>query len=136
MYLVDKIERLVFYEQLTRIINIWEEMKANEDTLKPIVNKWGKRRKEITFFFYFVIRSSHDHIEKIFDVANDLSYFDDRRVALQLKANVYLSKYKSEKFDLFPCALDRKNKLKNKDDWAKELDEFFYLRMNKVINEK
>ena len=93
-------------------------------------------RKEIAFLCYFVIRSSHDHIEKKIDVANDLLEFDDRRVGLQRKVVAYLSKYKNEKFDLFPHALDRKNKLKNKDEWAKELDDLFYLRMNKFINEK
>ena len=136
MYLVDKIEWPLFYDQLAKVISIWEELKAHEEILKPIVNKWGKRRKEITFLCYSVIRPTHDHIEKTFDVANELSGFDDRRIALQLKVVSYLSKYKSEKFDLFPCALDRKNKLKNKDEWAKELDDLFYLRMNKVINEK
>ena len=45
MYLVDKIEWPLFYDKLARIIKIWEEMKENEETLKPIVNKWGKRRK-------------------------------------------------------------------------------------------
>ena len=40
MYLVEKIEGLVLYEQLTRVINLWEKMKANEETLKPIVNNY------------------------------------------------------------------------------------------------
>lgn len=42
---------------------------------------------------------------------------------------------KSVKFDLFPLSLDRKNILKNKDEWVKELDDLFCLRMNKAINE-
>ena len=46
-----------------------------------------------------------------------------------------MNNYKSQKFDLFPHALDRKNKLKNKDEWDKELDDLFYLRMNNIINE-
>ena len=99
MYLVDKIEWPVFYEKLARLVSIWEEMKAHEETLKPIVNKWGKRRKEITFLCYSIKRSSHDHIEKTFDVANDLSDFDDRRVALLLKVDAYLSEYKGENFE-------------------------------------
>ena len=136
MYLVEKIEWPLFYDHLAKVVNIWEEMKENEETLKPIINEWGKRRKEITFLCYFVIRSSHDHIEKTHDVAKNLSEFDDKRVGLQRKVVTYLSKYKSEKFDLFPHALDKKNKLNNKDEWAKELDDLFYLRMNKVINEK
>ena len=47
-----------------------------------------------------------------------------------------MNKYKSEKFNLFPHALDKKNKLKNKEEWAKELVDLFCLRMNEVINEK
>ena len=46
-----------------------------------------------------------------------------------------MDKYKSQKFDLFPHAWYRKNNLKNKDEWAKELDDLFCLRMNKIINE-
>ena len=126
----------LFYDQLARVINIWEEMKGSEENLKRIANKWNKRRREITFLCYSVIRSSHDHIEKTFDVANDLSKFDEKRVGLPRKVVAQLSKYISEKFDLLPCALDKKNKLKNKDEWAKELDYMFCLRMNKVINKK
>ena len=48
----------------------------------------------------------------------------------------YLSNYKSKKIYLFTRAIDRKNKLKRKDEWAKKLDDLFYLRMNKIINEK
>ena len=47
-----------------------------------------------------------------------------------------MDKYNSKKLDLFPLSLDKKNKLKNKDEWAKELDDLFFLRMNEVINEK
>jgi hypothetical protein len=36
---------------------------------------------------------------------------------------------------LFPFALDKKIKLKNKDEWSKELDDLFFLRINQVINE-
>ena len=137
MYLENKIEWPLFYDQLTRVINIWDEIKENDEALKPIVNKWGKRkrRKEMTFLCYSVIRSSHDQIEKTYDIVNDLPEFDNKRVHLQRRIVGYLNKYKSQKFDLFPHALDRKNKLKNKDEWAKELDYLFCLRMNKIINE-
>ena len=37
---------------------------------------------------------------------------------------------------MFPHAIDRNNKLKRKDEWAKQLDDLFYLRMNKIMNEK
>ena len=136
MYLADKIEWPLFFDQLVKVIDIWEELKTHDDTLKPIVNKWGRREKEITLLCYLVINSSHDHVEKLYDIANDLSDFDNRRVSLQLKFFSYLNKYKNQKFDLFPCALDRKKKLKNKEEWSKELDDLFCTRINKVINEK
>lgn len=65
MYLADKIEWPFFYDQLTRVVNIWEELKVNDEVLKPIINKWGKkrRRKEVTFLCYSIISSSHDQIE-------------------------------------------------------------------------
>lgn len=62
--------------------------------------------------------------------------FDHKRVALQLKIVSYLNKYKNQKIYLFPCAFDRKNQLKNKDEWSKELDDLFCIRINKVVNEK
>ena len=136
MYLMDKIEQPLFFDQLARVISIWEELKTHDETLKPIVSKQEKREKEVTHLCYLVIMSSHDHIEKLYDIANDLSNFDNKRVALQLKIVSYLNKYKNKKFDLFPCALDRKNKLKNKDEWSKELDDLFCIRMNEIVNEK
>ena len=53
-------------------------MKENDEALKPIVNKWGKRkrRKEMTFLCYSIIRSSHDQIEKTYDIVNDLAEFE------------------------------------------------------------
>ena len=80
--------------------------------------------------------SSHHQIEKIYDIVTDLPNFDEMRIYLQKIVIGYLSKYKSQKFDLFPHAIDRKNKLKRKDEWTKQLDDLFYLRMNKIINEK
>ena len=41
-----------------------------------------------------------------------------------------------EKFDLFPSALKKVDKLKERDEWGKELDELLCQRMNNVINEK
>ena len=80
--------------------------------------------------------STHDQIEKIYDIVTNLPNFDERRIYLQKIIIGYLSKYKSQKFDLFPCVIDRKNKLKIKDEWDKHLDDLFFLRMNKIINEK
>ena len=37
---------------------------------------------------------------------------------------------------MFPHAIDRKNRLKSKDEWAKQLDDLFCLGINKIINEK
>ena len=84
MYLADKIEWPLFYDQLARIINVWEELKEKDEALKPIVNKWGKtrRRKDVTFLCYSVIRSSHDQIEKTYDIVTDLPTFDERRICL------------------------------------------------------
>lgn len=45
MYLVDKIGWPTFYDQLAKIINIWEELKGSDDALKPIVYKWNKGTK-------------------------------------------------------------------------------------------
>ena len=82
MYLVDKIEWPLFYDQLSKVINIWEEMQASDEALKPIVNKWSKKKKEVIFLYYSVIKFLHEHIEKIYDITNDLPKFDDRRVGL------------------------------------------------------
>ena len=83
MYLADKIEWPLFYDQLARVVNIWDEVKANDEVLKPIVNKWGKkRRKEVTFLCYSIIRSSHDQIERTYDIVNDLPDFDNKRIHL------------------------------------------------------
>ena len=37
MYLVDRIEWPTFYDQLARIVPIWDEIKGDEDKLRPIV---------------------------------------------------------------------------------------------------
>ena len=83
-YLGDKIEWPLVYDQLARLVNIWNELKENDEALKPIVNKWGKkqRRKEVTFLCYFVIRSSHDQIKNTYDIVTNLPIFYDKRVYL------------------------------------------------------
>lgn len=134
-YLGDKIEWPLFYDQLARVINIWDEIKARDEVLKPIIDKWVKRRKEVTFLCFSVITTSCDHIERTFDIVSDLTDFDNQRVCLQRLIVGYLDKYKSQKFRLFPHALDNKNTLVSKDEWTKELNDLFCLRMNEVINE-
>ena len=47
LYLVDKIEWPKFYEQLVKIMDMWNEIKGGKDSLKPIMSNWG-RDKEIT----------------------------------------------------------------------------------------
>lgn len=114
---------------------MWDEIKENYEALKPVVNKQSKRKREITLLCYSIIGSSHGQIEINYDLSHDLIEFGDRRVELQRRIAIYLDKYKSHKFDLFPFALDKKIKLKNKDEWSKELDDLFFLRINQVINE-
>ena len=131
MYLTDKIEWPLFFDQLAGVIKVWEQLKAHDETLRPIVSKWEKRKGEIALSCH-----SSGLIKRLYDMVNDLSDFDRRKVALQLKIVSLLSKYKSKKFDLFPRALDRKNQLKNKDEWGKELNDLFGTRINKVVGEK
>lgn len=118
MYLVDKIGWPTLYEQLEKVINIWNELKENDVSLKPIVNKWNKRDKYVTLLCFSVITLSCEHIEKTYDLTNDLSNFDDKKTTLQRRIINYLAKYKSKIFGLFPHALDKKDKLKNKEEWT------------------
>lgn len=69
-------------------------------------------------------------------MTNGLSNFDNKRIVLQRRIIYYFSKYLGESFGLFPHALKVVGKLKDKEEWAKELDDLLYIRVNKVINEK
>ena len=62
--------------------------------------------------------------------------FDQKRIHLQKIIISSLTKYESQKFYLFPHAIDRKNRLKSKDEWTEQLNDLFCLRINKIINEK
>ena len=75
----------------------------------------------------YVIVDSHDQIKKTFDIVFDLTNFDNKRIHLQRIVVGYLKKYKSQKFSLFPHALDKRDNLKSKEEWAKELDDIFCL---------
>ena len=48
----------------------------------------------------------------------------------------YLDKYQSINFEIFPNAIDKRDKLKNKEQCAQEVNDLLCLQMNKVINEK
>ena len=118
------------------VINIWNELKGNEDTLKPIVNKWNNRDKDITLLCFSLISLSCEKIENTFDLTNYLFDFDNKIITFQRRIISYLAKYKSRNFGLFPHALNKKDKLKDKEEWAKELNYLLCLRINKVINKE
>ena len=62
MYLVNKIDWKNFYEKLGKVINIWDELKANDDALKPIVKKQSRRDKSVTLQCFSVIGLSYEYI--------------------------------------------------------------------------
>jgi hypothetical protein len=43
---------------------------------------------------------------------------------------IFLSRYLGEKFDLFPGALKKIDKIKGKEEWGKEIDDLLCHRMN------
>ena len=83
------------------------------------MNKWNDSDKDVTILCFLVINLSCEKIVKTFDLTNDLSKFDNKRIALQRRIINYLSKYRNRNFELFPHALNKKDKLKDKDEWAK-----------------
>ena len=109
--------------------------KKDEDNLKPIVQKWGERNNDITIMCIFVIQLPCHQIENIFDFLNKLQGFDDKRDSFQKRMTIFFTKYISKKFDLFPSARKIVDKIKEKEEWKRELDEIFCQRMNNVINE-
>ena len=112
VYLVYKIDWPTFYEKLKKVINVWHELKENDDALKLTINKWRRRTKDITLLCFSIISLSYGYIEKTYDLTNDLLEFDDKRVVLPKRIISYLDKYKSINFELFPHAIDKKDKLK------------------------
>ena len=83
----------------------------------------------------FVIDLTYHQIEGIFDLLNKLQDFDDKRDSFYRRLTNFLSKYFAKKFDLFPCALKLVDKIKEKEEWKRELDEAFGERINSFINE-
>lgn len=89
----------------------------------------------MTFLCYSIIKTTYDEIEKTFDIVSDHTNFYNKQIHLQRIIIHYLDKYKSQRFSLFPRSPDKNNILKRKDEWAKDLDDLFCLRMNEVINQ-
>lgn len=54
----DKIDWPTFFEQLVKIIDMWNEIKGGEDDLKPIMSKWGGKDKDVTLLCVLVISLS------------------------------------------------------------------------------
>ena len=77
MYLVDKIGWPTFYEKLLKLMNIWNELKNNEASLKPIV-----KNGIIGTWMSSVISLSCEQIGKTFDMTNELSISYDKRITL------------------------------------------------------
>ena len=68
------------------------------------------RDKDVSLLYFLVISLSCEQIEKTFDLTNDLSEFDNKRISLQRRIINYINKYKSRNFELFPHALNKKDK--------------------------
>lgn len=135
MYLVDRIEWPSFFDLLEGIAAIRDELNRGEVKFISLVQKWTERNNNITTMCIFVIQLSCHQIEKIFDLLNKLQGFDDKQDSFQKRLTICFSMYIVENFDLFPCALKIIDKLKEKEEWKRELDEIFCERLNKVINE-
>ena len=135
MYMVDRIEWPSFFNLLEKITAIRDQLKRNEDKFIPLMQKWTERNKDITDMCISVIQLTCHQIEKIFDLLNKLQGFVDKQNSFQKRLNICFSKYFAQKFDLFPCALKTVDKVKNKDEWKRELDDIFCERLNKVISE-
>ena len=135
MYLVDRIEWPSFFDILVEIAAISDELKRNEAIFKPLVQKWIEKNNDITIMCISVIQLSCHQIEKTFELLSKLQGFDDKQDSFQKRLTIYFSKYFVGKFDLFPCALKSVDKVKDKEEWKRELDEIFFERMNKIINE-
>lgn len=120
MYLIDRIEWSTFYDQLARVAAIQDEIKGDEDKLIPLVQKWTERNNDVTAMCIFVIQLPCHQIENIFDLLNKLEGFDDKRDLFQRRITICFSKYIAEKFDLFPSALKKVDRIKEKEEWKKE----------------
>ena len=133
MYLVDRIEWPSFYDLLARIVVIRDELKRNEAIFRPLVQKWKERNSDITIMCISIIQLSRRQFENTFELLSKLQGFDDKQDSFQKRLTICFSKYFAGKYDLFPCALKSVDKVKDKEEWKRELDEIFFEKMKKKL---
>ena len=133
--MVDRVEWSSFYDLLAGLIATRDELKRKEVVFKPLVQKWMERNSDITLMCISIIDLTCHQIEKVFDLLSKLQGFDDKQDFFLRSLTICFSKYLTRKFDLFPCALKSVDRIKEKEQWKKELDDIFCERMNRVVNE-
>lgn len=114
MYLVDRIEGPSFFDLLSEIASIKDELKRDEVVFRHLVQRWTKRNEDITAMCISIIQLPCHQIEKIFHLLNKLEGFDDKKIYFQKILIICFSRYVVEKFDLFLCALKIINEIKEK----------------------
>ena len=119
---------------LAEIAAIRDELKRKEAIFKPHVHKWIERNSDITMMCISIIQLYCHQIEKNFELLSKLQGFDDKQDSFQKRLTIFFSKYFVEKFDLFPYALKTVDKVKEKEEWKRDLDDIFCERMNKIVN--
>lgn len=72
LYLVDRVAWPSFYLELSKSIEIWNELMNNEENLRPILDKWISRDDIITTLCCHVIDFSNEQVESTFDQATDV----------------------------------------------------------------
>ena len=93
------------------------------------------RNSDITLMCISVINLTCHQLEKVFDLLNKLQDFDDKQDSFLRRLTICLSKYLTRNFDLFLCALKSVDRIKEKEEWKKELDDIFCERLNRIVNE-
>ena len=78
MYLVDRVGWPTFYLQLSKLIDVQNELTNNEATLRPITNKWISKDSDVTILCS-IISLSCELIDKTFDLTNSLFDFYNMR---------------------------------------------------------
>ncbi len=134
-YLRDKIQWSTFYDQLTRIVTLMDELNKEKDGLDSLAQKWRQRNNDVTIICMSTVQMPYHQVERIFDLLNQLDNFENKRDSLQRKLILYFSKYLAKKFTLFPCALESVDTVKEKEKWKKEMDELFDNRITNIISE-